>query len=83
MAGVLGLDYRPFSYRALAVMYQAQQLETWDHTAVIVAKIHNANCTKKSQLVKPATEHPYRRHGNGGSIRVGGTKHVKLLAAVN
>jgi len=31
----------------------------WEHTAWLIAKLHNVNCTKKSDLVMPDDVNPY------------------------
>jgi len=41
-------------------MALGRRRDAWDHTAKIVAKVHNVNCTKKSDQVDPAELNPYR-----------------------
>lgn len=33
----------------------------WNHTASVIAKVHNLNCTKTSQLKTPMDFHPYAK----------------------
>ncbi|MEL6898928.1 MAG: hypothetical protein AAFP90_22740 [Planctomycetota bacterium] len=43
-------------------MAHARQVESWDHTATIVATLHNLN-RGKSQRARRVTEfHPLRKH---------------------
>ena len=41
-------------------MFAARQANDWDHTAALLAKIHNVNVTKSSDTITPAACNPYR-----------------------
>ncbi len=43
-------------------MTVARQKSDWDHTAGLLAKIHNVNCSARSSMVKNPDElNPYRQ----------------------
>jgi hypothetical protein len=42
-------------------MAEGKMTSAWDHTAAILAKLHNVNCTKPNQMIKnPTTLNPMR-----------------------
>ena len=43
----------------------------WNHTASLVAMIHNVNCSKKSDMKNPDQFNPHRmsKRGSGAPIR--------------
>ena len=45
--------------RQLLWMADGKRKDAWYHTAAIIAKVHNVNCSKKSELKKPTAFHPY------------------------
>jgi len=42
----------------LILMVDGHQTAAWNHTCSIIAKIHNVNCTKKGDLIRPQDIHP-------------------------
>ena len=42
-------------------MFQARLAGEWDHTAALLAKLHNVNVTKSSDTITPAACNPYRQ----------------------
>lgn len=63
LAGILGIDPRPFSLRQLDRMAQSRQMTNWDHTAAVCATILNVNRDpKKSQPADPAKLNPFRQN---------------------
>ena len=43
-------------------MYEARLASDWDHTAEMIAKIHNVNCTKAGDTVSSAQLNPFRKY---------------------
>lgn len=42
-------------------MFRSHQRDAWDHTAAIIAKLHNLQCVRKSDTIMPAEVNPYRQ----------------------
>lgn len=42
-------------------MLHGQRKESWDHTANVLAMLHNVNCMDASSRITPLDAHPYRR----------------------
>lgn len=39
----------------------------WNHTSLIVAKIHNVNCVKRQDMKEADFFNPYRKAARGGA----------------
>ena len=40
-------------------MGKGKSKDNWNHTSAIIAKVHNVNCTKKRDLIKPDEINPH------------------------
>ena len=40
-------------------MGKGKSKDNWNHTSAIIAKVHNVNCTKKKDLIKPEEINPH------------------------
>lgn len=50
-------------------MTEARLQSEWDRTCMIVAKLHNVNCTKKADMIAdPSTLNPLRRRAPKPSL---------------
>lgn len=49
MAGILGLDPLPFSYRQLLSMFDSLMRENWNKTSLVLAQINNCLMSKKTK----------------------------------
>jgi len=64
-------------------MARGRRLENWDHTAHLLAKIHNVNCTKSHQLRDPLFFHLLRRKKGGpGAVQATADFHRSMCAAL-
>lgn len=61
MAGVVGIEPWSFTFGELAEMAYGRQQFAWDQTASLMAMIHNANISKRSQAKSPIDFHPMSR----------------------
>lgn len=43
-------------------MWEGKARAEWDHTSWTIAKLHNVNCAKESDLITPDEINPLRRH---------------------
>jgi hypothetical protein len=68
MAGIANCEWENLTHRELFLRYQGRIMYDWDHTSNIVAKIHNANVSTKSDLKSPDFFHPYKRASKGTVI---------------
>jgi len=50
MAGYIGIDPDPLTFRELVFMVEGKQRQDWEHTASFIAMIHNVNCKKGSHV---------------------------------
>ena len=57
-AGIVGVDPRPFTLRTISWMSHGKERSDWNKFATVAAHIHNANCTKKSELIDFRDIHP-------------------------
>lgn len=58
LAGVIGVHPGPFTLRKLLWMSNGKERSDWNKFSVLVAKIHNVNCTKDSELIDFKDVHP-------------------------
>lgn len=59
LAGIVGVNPGPLTLRKLLWMNNGKERSEWNRFSVLVAKIHNVNCTKKSEMVDFKDIHPY------------------------
>jgi hypothetical protein len=46
-------------------MATARQRSEWDRAAALVAKLHNVNCSKRSDMIRDASAlNPFRKRGD-------------------
>lgn len=48
-----------FSLRELVWMAEKRRSADWDVGASIIAKIHNVNCVKRTDTIRPEDIHPF------------------------
>jgi hypothetical protein len=65
-------------------MTEGKQRADWNHTAAVLAKLHNVNCAKKSDLKTPADFHPFEKAKERESkpVFVSKEKQRKILKRV-
>ena len=59
LAGVVGIDPRPFTLRKMVWMSDGRERSEWNRTALLVVKIHNAHISKESDAIEFHDVHPY------------------------
>ena len=64
MAGAVGIDPLPLTYRELVWMYLGRQRAEWERTAALLACIHNV--TQKTR-VDANDYNPYAERKSGGA----------------
>jgi hypothetical protein len=58
-AGIVGVIPDPLTLRELRWMARGRQTDDWDHTARLLAKIHNVNQVSEESLLRPIDFHPF------------------------
>lgn len=66
--------------RELEIRWQAKLLHDWDRLSELIAKIHNVNCTKKTDIKKASYFHPYRQGKSGHNITAQNIHVLKVFA---
>ena len=59
LAGIVGVDPKPFTLKKLFWMAEAKERSEWNRFSVLIAKLHNVNQTKKSDLISFEQAHPF------------------------
>ena len=59
LAGVIGVNPRPFTLRKLLWMAEAKERSEWNRAASLMVKIHNAHIAKQSDAIGFKDVHPY------------------------
>ncbi len=57
-AGIIGINPRLLTLRKLTLMSNGKERSDWNKFSVLTAKIHNVNCTKKSEMIDFRDIHP-------------------------
>jgi len=58
LAGVVGIHPGPLTLRKLLLMSNGKERSDWNKFSVLVAKIHNVNCTKEQECIDFKDVHP-------------------------
>ena len=61
LAGIAGVEPWSFSLRQLMWMAEKRRSADWDTAASIIAKLHNVNCVKRHNMIRPEQVHPFAR----------------------
>ena len=64
-------------------MAEGAQKERWNHTASLVAKLHNVNCTRKPDMIRAEEVHPFmgkKRSSRGIPLTRGNLRSLKSWA---
>ena len=59
MAGVVGIDFRPFTWNELHHMFMGHQRFNWERTSLLTTMLVNVNATKKDRITDTNSFNPY------------------------
>ena len=65
--------------RQLLLMSEGKSQANWAHTSAIIAKIHNANCAKKSDMKNPDVFNPHRTKESDDVVYVDNPQALKKM----
>ena len=68
-AGIVGVDPSPLTLRKLSIMAEAKERSEWNRFSVLIAKLHNVNQVKRSDLISFEQVHPFYIRKSGLPIK--------------